>query len=998
MHTSNEEPHKISQQLSKDFFQIEVLWHSLKAKPNNHSKEIEELRTVLHNLSQTAIMASADDINSRIQTLTAYMSRTKSIINPTSQRLFQQLKGTLKQWQIELENKEINYTQNNRTPCQTNIYLIEDKTKVATDISIQLKNSHFCVHHFTDVNDIKKTLNQKQPDAIIMDISLNENNNIKKILTQYDTKIPVIMIATCNDMETRLKSVRAGATRFFTHPIDYPDFIEAIAGLTLRQRQVPYRVLIIENDSFIAEKYRTILECHNINVKILTRPLKTLEAISTFKPELILTDLHMPDCSGQELTAVIRQDKNYAQLPIIFLSSETDPHSQMLAMSMGADDFLTKPTQDQHLIALIQIRLKRYRWLERMRNNLEKSLRETQYQQLAMDNHAIVSITNPSGEITYANEKFCDISGFKQHELIGQQHRIINSGVHSTKFFSSMWETISEGKVWQADICNKNKNGNLYWVKSTIVPFLTPSGQPYKYVSVRTDITQEKTLENKLRTTRDHLNLLLNTSPIILYNIKVTPNDISIEWVSDNTTRLLGINKNSLTKENSWEKYVHHEDQKFVRETLRNQPAPEHPLLLEYRLVREDGSELWVQDHIKINTNEHSLNIVGAWTDHTKFHDIQHQLIKNEERLRRSQRYANIGTWDWNIVTGTLIWSERVAPLFGYKKGKLETTYADFLNSIHPEDIEVVINAINACLNEGTEYNIEYRCIWPNGEVHWLLERGDVLRDTHGAPQHMLGVVQDITPQKQMAQALREAKIEAENANQAKSRFLSSMSHELRTPMHAILGFTQLMIIDPDDPLSESHQENINEILKAGQHLLDLINEVLDLAKIESGNIDLNIQSVSPHTIINECISLIAPLAAKHSIKLHIDNDLKDDKKTISTDPVRFRQIILNLLSNAVKYNKENGKILLTTSYSELEYRIEISDTGLGIPQERLSELFKPFSRLVDEHIPIEGSGIGLVVTKEIVERMNGSIGVKSTKDVGSTFWVTLPHKAHHLN
>ena len=993
MHTSPQEPHLFSQELPDRLKKIKHLWQLIASHSPNNAETLKQLQIQLNELSTAAIHISAHDISTNAQALSKHLCAKALVTDPKNKNLYTRLINSFDHWQPTVRHTTTEAGEIIRkTPCQTTIYLIEETTLASQEMSTQLSSANFCIQQFNSLHAMQGSLNHKRPDAIIMNIGLNQDcqTNIKAINDQYDMPIPVIMTATRNDMKTRLTAVRAGAVRYFTHPIDYPDFIEAISGLTLRRPQTPYRVLVIEDDKFIAEKHRLILSRHNIQTEVLTTPLKTLETVNRFQPELILTDLHMPECSGQELTAVIRQDKNYAQLPIIFLSSETDKQSQMLAMGMGGDDFITKPVQEHHLIASIQNRLKRYRWLSRMGNDLEKTLRETQYQRLAMDEHAIVSITNPLGEITYANEKFCNISQFSQDELVGQHHRILNSHTHPSAFFKSMWETISRGDVWQGDVCNRNKSGQLYWIKSTTVPFLTPQGQPYQYVSVSTDITSEKTLENELRTTRDHLNLLLNTSPIILYNIKLTQNNINIEWVSDNTTRLLGIDKQSFMHANSWEKYIHPDDKELIKDILHTEPAPDHPLLLEYRLIRDDGSELWVQDHIKINSTEHALNVVGAWTDHTKFHDIQHQLIENEERLRRSQRYANIGTWDWNIITGELIWSERIAPLLGLQKGTLTTSYDKFIDTVHPDDRDALIKAATACIQEGIEYNIEHRCIWPNGETRWLLERGDVLRNTDGTPQHMLGVVQDITQQKFMAQALQESKIEAEKANQAKSQFLSSMSHELRTPMHAILGFAQLMTIDPNDPLSESHQENIEEILKAGQHLLDLINEVLDLAKIESGKIAFKIQHVLPQQIIQECISLITPLATKHSIKLFIDSN-NEEHTQISIDPIRFRQIILNLLSNAVKYNQKNGEVHLKISHTKLHYKIEIRDTGKGIPQERLSELFKPFSRLVDDHIPIEGSGIGLVVTKELVERMNGKIGVESTEGIGSTFWVTLP-------
>lgn len=262
-----------------------------------------------------------------------------------------------------------------------------------------------------------------------------------------------------------------------------------------------------------------------------------------------------------------------------------------------------------------------------------------------------------------------------------------------------------------------------------------------------------------------------------------------------------------------------------------------------------------------------------------------------------------------------------------------------------------------------------------------------------------VGILRDITSRELAKKALLNARDEAENANHAKSQFLSSMSHELRTPLNAIIGFSQLLELN-SDILTTSQSEYVNEIQKGGQHLLTLINEVLDLAKIESGRLELSIESISLEELLVEALKLITPLAEKHELAIYIKHngislpieELSAQCSIVRGDRTRMKQVLLNLLSNAVKYNSENGSITVLYETTDPKYtRVNIIDTGAGLTKEQQAQLFKPFNRLGAEQSEIEGTGIGLVITKNIVELMEGKIGVESQPGIGSTFWVKIP-------
>ena len=297
-------------------------------------------------------------------------------------------------------------------------------------------------------------------------------------------------------------------------------------------------------------------------------------------------------------------------------------------------------------------------------------------------------------------------------------------------------------------------------------------------------------------------------------------------------------------------------------------------------------------------------------------------------------------------------------------------------------------------------------------------EKEYIHKDGHRVPVRLLGhimerdgeqliwsSVEDITIQKEADLALqqsrgkleekvqerthayKEAKDEADRANRAKSEFLSRMSHELRTPMNAILGFGQLLEMEVSDELSKL---NVQEILRAGDHLLKLINEILDLSKIETGALSLSLENVHLSMIVEECFALIKPLAEEKGV--HVVNELSCvGDHVISVDYTRFKQVLLNLLSNAIKYNRNEGTVTVNCEVvSRQRLRISVSDSGIGLSEEQQEQLFKPFERVGAEDTAIEGTGIGLVITKHLVEQMGGDIGVNSQPGQGSTFWVEI--------
>jgi signal transduction histidine kinase len=244
---------------------------------------------------------------------------------------------------------------------------------------------------------------------------------------------------------------------------------------------------------------------------------------------------------------------------------------------------------------------------------------------------------------------------------------------------------------------------------------------------------------------------------------------------------------------------------------------------------------------------------------------------------------------------------------------------------------------------------------------------------------------------KRKTEEIKKALNESKKANQAKSEFLARMSHELRTPMNAILGFTQLLDMDKINPLTDLQKKNLAMVSSAGNHLLELINEVLDLSGIESGKMKLSFERVDIIPIVENIVSISKSLAEEKGVSVEYQN-ISEDSLFVQIDPLRFKQAMLNLVSNAIKYNKPHGSVLISyENISSDRMRIGIKDTGNGIPEDKKDKLFESFERFDVDKEYIEGTGIGLTITKQLIELMNGTIGFESNVNQGSFFYIDIP-------
>jgi len=745
------------------------------------------------------------------------------------------------------------------------VYIVEDDPEQCIFIGQVLHEAGYKTRLFTDIEkfrDVFTSADFERPAAVVMDMKFPDGDNagaliIRELGLGNENNIPVLILSIRDDLEGRLIALRAGASRYLTKPIDKKGLVESLDVITGRQPHQPYRVLLVDDDPLLLEAQAAVLNEAGMIVKTLSEPLRTIEATDDFSPDVIVLDVYMPGATGPELAAVLRERDSQLHIPILFLSSEADMTEQLLALNLGGDDFLVKPVQPDHLIAAVSVRARRARQNSAIRRRLEIALYEREREHLAVDQHAIISIADQNGSITYVNDKFCETSGYSRDELLGQNHRIIKSDNHPAGFFQGLWQTISHGNVWQGEVCNRRKDGKLYWVESTITPFLNSKGKPYQYVSIRTEITHVKQAELELLESQENLRATLDAT---MDGILAVNNEGQINFVNQQFVQM-------------WQ----------VPDELKEQSNIQGFLKYAASLLNDPDTFLTKAQEL--------TTFSGDSYDILEFHDGR--LFEHHSRplMKKAQTCGRV-------------WSFR-----------------------------------------------------------------------------------DFTERKRAEQSLVKARDEAERANMAKSEFLSSMSHELRTPMNAILGFGQLM--EYDDMLPDDAKDSTQEILKAGNHLLRLINEVLDLSRVESGHIEMSLEPVEVDLVVEESLNLMATLAGKRNIQLSYKGLAG---AVVRADRTRLKQVLLNLLSNAIKYNHEGGSVKLEISDAgNDQLRIQVMDTGPGIPNESLEDLFQPFNRLGTENSAIEGTGIGLTLTRRIVELMGGVVDVHSEVGVGSCFWVDLP-------
>lgn len=605
---------------------------------------------------------------------------------------------------------------------------------------------------------------------------------------------------------------------------------------------------------------------------------------------------------------------------------------------------------------------------------------------LASIGDAVIA-TDMNGTVTFMNSVAESLTGWDLQEARGKSMDLVFDIVNRDTRLpveNPVKKVFREGKVvGLADhtllLC---KDGNEFDIEDSAAPILTETGEGLGVVLVFRDITSRKLAEEKLRRSQEHYHLLFDSIPHPV-------------WVYDrNTLAILDVNRCAIRD-------YGYSREEFLSLTIKDIRPPEDvPALLNslasasdtigssgsWTHIRKDGTFLDVE------VTSHALTYDGAEarlvvaTNITARKRAEEALRSSEQRLHLALEAAQLGIWELDLANDKAYRNLRHDQIFGYESMQPEWGQAVFFRHVLPEDQEAVKESFTKAFASG-DLAMECRIVWKDNSVHCISARGRCFRDGNGAPVKMMGTVADITEHRRAQEAILQAKEEAERASKFKDRFLSTMSHELRTPLNAVLGFSELLRDERYGPLNERQQRYLTHIHMGGRHLLTLINDILDLSRIEAGHLQLAIESVPISTAFGEVVDSLRPLADKKSqVLVHQSSDL-----SVRADATRFKQALINLLGNAIKFTPEGGKIELAAQSVDQTVRVEVRDTGPGIPLEEQRRIFEAFYRLQHGSKAPEGTGLGLAITRRLIELHGGQLGLQSQPGAGSCFFFTLP-------
>ncbi len=375
----------------------------------------------------------------------------------------------------------------------------------------------------------------------------------------------------------------------------------------------------------------------------------------------------------------------------------------------------------------------------------------------------------------------------------------------------------------------------------------------------------------------------------------------------------------------------------------------------------------------------------------------QEALKQSEEQLRLALEAANMGAWDYDVLTGAVTWSSSLEAIHGLAPGGFGGTFDDYLRDIHPEDREDVLKSLKSTIEQGAEHDIEYRIVLGDGSIRWVEGKGEAIRDETGKAIHMTGVCMDISERKraerereQLLGREQDARSEAEAANRAKDDFLAVVSHELRTPLNSIVGWVDILLANPQR--DEAHIARALEVISRNAGLqARIIEDILDVSRIVTGKLPLDIRPVELSAIIQAAVAAVQPTADAKQIQVRQMLDRSTDP--VSGDPQRLQQIVWNILSNAIKFTPDGGEVEIKLQQTDCNARITVSDTGEGIHPEFLPRIFDRFSQAdTSTTRSYGGLGLGLAIVRHLVELHGGTVEAYSAGErQGAVFVVTIP-------
>lgn len=639
--------------------------------------------------------------------------------------------------------------------------------------------------------------------------------------------------------------------------------------------------------------------------------------------------------------------------------------------------------------------------------NLQKALRENEVLLSTINQQLLYSVTDIQGNIIDINDNLLATCGYTREQLIGQNHRLLSSGLHNKQFWQMMWVDITNGKSWRGEICNRTPNGNLYWLDSVIAPFKGADGKIERYVVLSTNITERKQAENE----RNQLSLLISNVLSAASEVSIIATDIegTIVIFNRGAELMLGYQADELVgKTTPAVFHLAEEVEARAQELSDEYKAPiegfrafihkseiDGSETRHWTYVRKDGSHIQVS--LAVTTMRDATGTItgylGVATDVTEELQNKLELKSTINQLDIAANVAELGIWTWDISDNSLSWSDRMFEIYDQPLSLRNNglNYQHWYERVHPDDAIATAAALTTAVEGHGEYNLTFRVLTPRGIIRYIQAAAQIQLDATGKAVKVIGINKDITSQRQLEVSLRHAKEIADSASASKSAFLANMSHEIRTPMNAVLGMLQLL---KQTELTQRQQDYVSKSQTAAKSLLGLLNDILDFSKIDSGKLQLDNHPFEVESLMRDLAVILSDNQGNKDVEIMFDIDPQLPNNLIG-DQLRLHQILINLAGNALKFTN-HGQVLITLKLLDkrektIRLHIAVSDTGIGISGEQIDRIFEAFEQAeASTSRRFGGTGLGLVISRRLVSLMGSNLYAESEIGIGSRFWFDL--------
>ena len=1041
---------------------------------------LSEMHMLLHNLSGTGSSFGFVRITQHARVIGMLVDNVIKLGAQLNVEQQDQIRILLKKLLEELAEPHVSsgavVPDTDREPRKQLIFIVDDDEMFTQKLALELENAGFEIKVFDNPKDI---LSENQsPSVILMDMLFSDMEDtgavsVKQYREKYTDPVSIIFISVCEDLEARLQAIRSGADYYLLKPLNMTHLLHVLDVLTGSRKAKPYTVLIVDDDEVILSYYKLTLLDAGIDVFPVSHPFEALEILKKIQPDLILTDLNMPDCNGWELAQIIRQHLEYLSIPILFMTTESSLDQKNLAIDFGADDYLIKPVVPGHLIRMVTSRARRYRNFTDLNNTLQASILRNE--SIIKSIVELVWSADPENwKLEFISPSVIDILGIPADEIMlnpfNWRNFIYINDIESVK--SALKQLDNEDFI---EISYRIvKRGNMIrWVHEKINRIFDHQGKASRLDGIINDVTNQEIdrqqikrklmMESELsaftkhllqygdeRAALESLLRLFGAHHVQIYH-KIPDMGEQDDLVCINSIGetiagsglILSSQKLEQTLQNLKQHRIlrHKEINLEACDTFDNLSVP---VFTGNRFWGFINFLVYEKQHYANSEEEVLLNTISDIISH--FYEKMKRKLEQEQQNRLLVLSSAVSIrlmTDEDLDTAMNCLQVQIKECTKYDhvfilskingKNRSQNTYCLAYDSLHNKNVGTDVKLrlskaiIRFCAKHDSIWQVHFganEAVILHQDELGTLETDSALcsvtnmvlvpvlysskpwgticlvstsRKHHLKKEH-LAVLTSIGNsiggailRSHEHFVLVEARDAAQKANVAKSAFLANMSHEIRTPMNAILGFAQML---KTTNLNDVQADFANVIIDSGYKLLSIINDILDLSNLEVGKTQVTPSECSVDQIVNKIWTQYRPIIAAKNIVPELF--VQDDIPLLMIDIEKVTRVLLSILSNAVKFT-ETGRITFQTSYREIsdimgELTFRVSDTGIGISEDKLGAIFNIFEQ-VDNSITRRygGMGMGLGLSAKIVKILDGAISVQSNVNQGAEFTISIP-------